>query len=170
MTQKKMPPEAGGQSAAVDAWPLELAGLLGKAEVLLDQGRAGDALDLLQRSKAESPWLVNAVAVCRLRMGDTAGPVQALRGLVMDGVFYRENVPAVFRANFATALLAAGNRSGGLRALAESRGQAHPAFEQLRDALRRWEAGMTFWQRLWASLGGEPPRPFVPDFPPGRLG
>ena len=41
--------------------------------------------------------------------------------------------------------------------------------QEIRDAVRRWEEGMTFWQKLRWYAGGGPPRPLVLDFPPGRL-
>ena len=40
---------------------------------------------------------------------------------------------------------------------------------EIREAIRRWKEGRTFWQKLWWSVGGQPPRPLVLDFALGRL-
>jgi hypothetical protein len=160
-----------GRSNTVDAWPPEVAGLLAEVDQLLEQGQPQAALERLARAKGSSAWLTNAVGVCRLRLGDTKVAVDVFRGLVLasGGLLLRDDVPVVFKVNFATAVIAAGNLSGGLRTLTEVRDESHPAVREVRDAIRRWESGMTFWQRLWWSVGGEPPRPLVFDFPPGRL-
>src|SRR5262249_577514 len=75
----------------------------------------------------------------------------------------------VFKTNYATALLLSGNIAGGLRALDEVRDEQCPAVGRLREAVRRWERNLTFWQRVNWWLGGEPDRPLTLDFPPGDL-
>jgi hypothetical protein len=171
MVQQTTVPQAmpAGQPAS---WPPEVAGLLGQVQALLEQDQPAAALEQIRRSGLNSPWLVNAAAVCRLRLGNPKVAVETFRGLVLGagGLVLREDVPALYKINFATALLIDGNLSGGLRVLDEVREEGHPAVVEIRDAIRRWKAGMTFWQRLWRSLGGEPSRPLVLDFPPGRLG
>jgi hypothetical protein len=67
------------------------------------------------------------------------------------------------------ALLLSGNVSGGQHACTEVGDDHHPAVVKLRQALRRWEQGLTFWQRINWWMGGQPDHPFVPDFPPGDL-
>jgi hypothetical protein len=173
MVQKMMVPQAGqaGPANAADTWPPEVADVLGKVKKLLEEGQPAAALELIGRSRLGSPWLANAAAVCQLRLGNARVAVDTFRGLVLaaGGLLLREDVPAVFKVNFAAALIADGNLSGGLRTLGEVRDEGHPAVREIRDAVRRWEAGMAFWQKLWWSLGGEPPRPLVLDFPMGRL-
>jgi hypothetical protein len=172
MMQKVMVPPAGpaGPATAIDARPPEVAGMLGEVEKLLEAGQPAAALELVGRSRIGSPWLANAAAVCQLRLGNAAAAVETYRGLVLKGgLFLRDDVPVVFKVNFAVALIASGNLAGGLRTLGEVRDESHPAVREIREALRRWQAGMSFWQRLWWSLGGSPPRPLVLDFPPGRL-
>jgi hypothetical protein len=169
MVQKTTSPLAVPAGKA-DAWPAEVAGILGEVRELLDAGRPAEALERISRSEPGSPWLGNAAAVCRLRLGDARAAVDMLRGLVVTGgLFLRDDVPAVLKVNFAAALIADGNLSGGLRTLGEVGDKTHPAVAEVRDAVRRWEAGMTFWQRLWWSVGGQPPRPLVLHPPPGWL-
>jgi hypothetical protein len=162
---------ASALSEAAAAWPDEVAGLLGDVQCMLDADRAAEALDRIARSKIRSPWLSNAAAVCQLRLGNARTAVDVLHRLVVaGGLFLRADAPVAFKVNFATALIADGNLSGGLRTLDEIRDEGNPVVQEIRDAVRRWEAEMTLGRRLWYVLGGRPHRPFVPDFPLGRLG
>ena len=102
---------------------------------------------------------------------NAAAAVDMFRGLVLaaGGLSLRDDVPVVFKANYAAALFASGNVAGGRGVLAEMRGEEHPAVEKLRAAARRWAAGLTLWQKVSWFLGGQPDRPFVLDGPPGDL-
>ncbi len=166
MVQKMTRPQAG----PADAGLLEVVDVLWKVAKLLEDGRPAAALTVLGDCKIKSPWLQNATGVCQLRLGHVKAAVETFRGLVLSGgLILRGDVPTVFKVNFAVALLADGNLSGGLLALDEIRQEDHPAVKETRDAFRRWRAGMTFWQRLRLSLGGQPARPLVLDFPVGWL-
>lgn len=170
MVQKTMSPEGTSSSTrAVEGWPAEVSDLLGRMSKLLDEGQPAAALELLGRNKQSSPWLTNAAAVCQLRLGNTSVAVDALRGLVLSGLFLRPDVPTVFKLNFAVALIVDGNLPGGERVLHELRSEDHPAVRELREELQRWSSSMTFWQKLRYTVGGTPPRPFVLESPPGRL-
>ena len=149
----------------------EVAEVLEKVEELLAQGQPGAALARISSSRLSSPWLTNAAGVCQLRLGNAKIAVDTFRNLVLTagGLVLRDDVPAVFKINFATALLADGNLSGGLRVLDEIRDEGHPAVREIRDAIRRWKESMTLAQMLWWSIGGQPPRPLVLDFALGRL-
>ena len=59
----------------------------------------------------------------------------------------------MFQANYATALLLDGNTDGFFGILGGIRERTHPAVARLDDAIRRWKAGMTFWQRVASALG-----------------
>lgn len=172
MARNATSPQAVPIDSAVvaGARPPEVAGLLRKAEKLLGEGQPAAALDLIGRSGVSSPWLANAAAVCRLRLGNTRAAVATLRGLVLTGgLFLREDAPTVFKVNFAVALIADDNLTGGLRVLDELGQEEHLAVREIRDAVRRWEEGMTFWQRMRWHAGGRPPHPLVLGFPPGHL-
>jgi hypothetical protein len=164
-------PGATTQANAVDTRPPEVTDLLGQVEKLLEEGQPAAALERISRSKLRSPWLTNAAGVCQVRLGNTKVAVDTFRGLVLaaGGLILRDDVPAVFKLNFATALLADGNLSGGLRILDEVRDEGHPAVREIREAIRRWKESMTLAQMLWWSIGGQPPRPLVLDFALGRL-
>jgi hypothetical protein len=170
---QKTTPQAGPVNPvpAADTWPADVADVLGKVSVLLEEGQPAAALKVLAKYGLSSPWLANATAVCQLRLGNARIAVDTLRGLVLapGGLLLREDVPVVFKINFATALMADGNLSGGLRTLGEVRDESHPGVREIRDAIRRWEGGLSFGQKLWWTLGGQPSRPFVLDITPGRL-
>jgi hypothetical protein len=163
-----VPGQPGGANAGP---PAELADLLGRAGALLAEGRPDKALDHVARAKVNSPWTENALGVCQLRLGNTRVALDVFRGLAMGpgGLILRDDVPAVFKTNFATALLASGNLPGAVSALGRVRDEEHPAAPRLRAAVRLWEGELTFWQRLNWWLGGEPDRPLILDFPLGDL-
>jgi hypothetical protein len=145
MVQKTQSSRSGPatRANAVDTTPPEAADLLGQVAKLLEEGQPAAALERISRSKLSSPWLTNAAGVCQLRLGDAKVAVDTFRGLVLaaGGVVLRDGVPAVFKINFATALLADGNLPGGLRVLDEIRDEGHPAVRGIRDAIRRWKEG-----------------------------
>src|SRR4051812_12600004 len=130
------------QANTADALPPEVADVLRKVQKLLDEGQPAAALEQIGGSNLDSPWLANAAGVCQLRLGNANAAVETFRGLVLTGLFLREDAPTVFEVNFATALIADGNLSGGLRTLSEIREEGHPAVLEIRHAIRRWAAGM----------------------------
>lgn len=169
MKTRGVPPP--GPDAAIGAGA-ELAGqdeVLARVRRHLDDGRPEKALEAIRRAKAKSVWLTNAAGVCQLRLGDAQAAVETFRGLVVTGgIQLRDDIPPVFKLNFAAALLAAGNIDGFLSALSEV-GDQHPAAGRYRDAYRRWLAGHSRWQQLKMALGGQPSRPFEADFPLGEV-
>lgn len=148
-------------SPVSEEMPAELLGLLQQADQLLKAEQGEKALELVARARLRSPWLTNAIGVCRLRLGDGPAAVDTLRGLVIGsgGLCLRPDVPTVFKSNFAAALALTGNVDGCLSILSEIRAEDHPAVQKLRAALRHWQAGLTFWERLRWRLGGSLDRP-----------
>ena len=171
MKQKEWPQAALPPAGPEGARPPEVANLLDRVGSLLHAGQPRQAFDLLAEARSGSPWAATATAVCLLRLGQAGRAVELLRGRVLGagGVCLRDDVPVVFKINFATALLAAGNLAGGQRVLDEIREEPNPAVQKLRAALRRWRDGLSFWQKLRWSLGGEPSSPLVLDEALGEL-
>ncbi len=149
----------------------EINDLLSVVAELLQNRHEQEALDKLRRSKAGSPWLRNALAVCQLRLGQPHPAIELLRGLVLDpnGINLRSDVPATFKTNFATALLMNHNLSGCLSALNSIDDQNHPAVHRLQSAIQTWRKSLSWWQRWNLILGSEPTTPVPLDFPPGDL-
>lgn len=79
-------PTAGAQipkKGQIAARIPDIAEILSKADALLQAGAPKKALDLIARARMNSPWLTNALAVCQLRLGNTAVAVDVFRGLVL---------------------------------------------------------------------------------------
>jgi hypothetical protein len=149
-------------------WPPGESDRLSRVEELLRDNRPQEALRLL--GSADTPWARNARGVCLMRLGRTSQAVETLRNLVFDpgGYGIRPDAHPTYQANYATALLLDGYTDGFWSFLGGIEGRSHPAVARLDDAVRRWKAGMTFWQRVASAVGLGGPR-FALDFPPGDL-
>lgn len=159
------------RSPATDPRPCELTDLMDRVGDLLREGQPRKGLDLLARSGVGSPWAANATGVCLLRLGDTRRAIELFRGLVLGqgGLVLRWDVPTEFKTNFATALLMDGNVPGCTSVLAEVRGDDHPAVRKLRAPIRRWQEGMSLWEKVCWHFGSPPDRPVELGFEPGDL-
>ena len=144
--------------------------MLARVERELSYGRPKQALSVASRRNFNSPWAVNARATCLLRLGRYPEAVVLLRGLVLGsgGLSYRQDVPTIFQANFATALLASGNLSGCLSMLKSIQDTDHPAVVELRSAIDDWNHKLSPWQRLRWRLGADLPLPQL-AFPLGHV-
>jgi hypothetical protein len=160
--------KTGMPAARNPSWPPEVVELLARVDRLLRNDRPQEALGLL--AGADTPWTRNARGVCLLRLGRTSQAINALRDLVFcpSGFAIRPDAETLFQANYATALLLDGHTDGFHSILAGIRDRAHPAVARLDDAIRRWKAGMSVWQRIGSILGTGGPR-LTLDFPPGSL-
>src|SRR5262249_50297263 len=96
--------------------------------------------------------------------GNGGGGGAGAGGGPAGGLILREDVPAVFKTNYATALLGADNLPGCLRVLEEIRDEEDAAVGRLRAAIGRWQNGRTFWQKLAGFLGGRQGGPPALDF------
>ena len=83
----------------------------------------------------------------------------------------RPELPTIYKLNFATALLLAGNPSGCAEILRETTDESHPGVQRLRACIGRWKRGLTFYQRLnWMCGWTSETNSHVPlDFEPGLL-
>jgi hypothetical protein len=158
------PGNGAAQTPAAEARPVESIDLVGRVGCLLREGQAQTALDVLRRSRASTSWAVNATGVCLLRLGEVRQAIDVFRSLVL-----RPDVPPVFKTNFATALLMDGNVAGCTSVLGEFREEDHPVVRNLRAAIRRWQEGMSFWEKVWWHLGSPPDRAVELGFVPGEL-
>ncbi|QEL19585.1 tetratricopeptide repeat protein [Limnoglobus roseus] len=143
--------------------------LLARVSVCLDRGKPDEALSLL--AGPGTPWIQNARAVCQMRTGRPAEAAGILRRLVFEpsGLAMKQEVPAVFQANYATALLLEGNTDGFFSVFHAIRERGDPAVARIDAALRRWKRSMNAWQRIGSFFGTGGPS-FTIDFTPGDLG
>ncbi|HWB11817.1 MAG TPA: hypothetical protein VG826_21485 [Pirellulales bacterium] len=167
MTQRPNMPTNGQTHRGM---PRDVEKILCRVETELNDGNPEQALAAVSRAKFNSPWAINARATCLLRLGQYQDAVDLLRGLVLGtgGIVYRQDVPTVFQANFATALLAVGNLSGCLSMLKNIKDRQHPAVREVQAAIDRWSRDLPIWQKLRWRLGGEPAPPAL-DFPLGHV-
>src|SRR5262249_19265329 len=135
----------------------DVAPTLARARRLLQTEGPRSALDYLSASKVRSPWITNAEAVCRLRLGPAEIALAHFRPLSLSapGFGPREDAPARFKANYAAAQLLCGMHAACAVTLSQARAEDDPSVRRLREGIRRWRAGLTFWQRCLSALGGE---------------
>jgi hypothetical protein len=170
-SQSNAPARPNDQDNGATTKPPEIVELLRKADQFLKEGDPGKALDALVKARLTSPWVSNAQGVCQLRLRNPKVALDVFRGLVLaaGGILLRTDVPAVFKTNYAVALLLSDNLSGCLSALAEVKDEEHPAVGRLKTAVRQWKDGLTFWQRMNWYMGGQPAHPVELSFPHGDL-
>lgn len=157
------------QSESPTEWPADVESVLKNVDRMLQEGSPDKALDLLQRSKSNSPWLANAIAVCHMRLGKTRLAIDIYRRIALaGGLTLKEDIPIIFKINFATALLINNNLSGYTATIAQSKAEDHPETIKLETEIQAWKSKMTVWQRIKLSLGLEPP-PIQLSFQPGSL-
>lgn len=152
-------------------WPTDLREILHSVQAALDRNQIENALAMLTQVKLNSPWIQNALGVCQLRLGDSSTAIEVFARLVLSqgGVVVRRDVPTIFLTNYATALLASRNLPGCLWILNEIQEKNHGSVTRLREAMKRWRASLTLWQRFSLALGNEPDAAPPLDFPPGDL-
>lgn len=159
LTLSKPPPRSHRNERVSD-----LLAVVGR---LLLAGRAGEAVEAIGLSYLPCPQTANALAVCHLRLGNTARALRLLRHIATDGAALRPDVPTMFKTNLATALLVAGDTAGCLRTLDEIGEEDHPTVLRLRAAVA--VAPRPVWGRCLRWVGIAPSRPLVLDGPIGEL-
>jgi len=147
------------------------AALLEKVDQLLTVGKANEAFNMLNSQESGDPLLKNARGVCLLRMGQAELAVRAFRQLCLtsNGIVMRNDIPLVYKTNFATALLMNQRISGALEVINEARNDSHPAIQRLRQTLADWEKELSPWQRILWQFGVEPQQPVKIAQPCGDL-
>jgi hypothetical protein len=151
-------------------WPAGVAELLGRAEEVLQQEGPREAFDVLAGAET-SPWVTNARGVCLLRLGEVQSALALFRRLAMAprGFGLRHEAPTVFKTNYATAQLLAGNLTGCIVTLGQARDDGHPSVQRLRAAISHWRRSLSFREWGCSVLGGDVARPVQLHFPPGDL-
>jgi hypothetical protein len=132
---------------------------------LLEDDRPGEALSFITHSANDSPEMKNARGVCLLRLGRLDEAVAVLRELAYQGLTgMSHEAPALFRTNFAVALLRANHDKGGALEIADRLDRnEHPEAARLKDAVRRWKESLGPLGRLRCGLGLYPAQPVPLD-------
>ena len=148
----------------------------GLLKQIIREAKAGSyesALQLSARAIADDPLVANARGVCLMRMKQYDDAVALFRWLVLNPgqTWVRSDRPTYFLTNFATALLLVGNVDGCLHVLRQIRNET-PRARQIREAIARHEATLTFWEKLewWINRTVTPSKTVSFDFAPGEFG
>jgi len=148
--------------------------VLQRALKLIALGKYQKAVDLLNAKAIREGRHQNLKGVCLMRLGMHDEAVRVFRSICLNPgcTWMRPDAPALYKINFATALLLAGHPSGCLEILGEVRQEDEPSVQRLRAAIKKWVSGLSLMQKLNWWLGRiEPPNPVVSiDFEPGDLG
>lgn len=138
---------------------------------ILEENYAG-AIKMLCEC-ADGPDARNALGVCQLRAGKIHEATETLKTLVIEpgSLVERNNVPAHYRRNFATALLMYQRIGGCLQVLRSIKNDKSSMAEQLTKTIKEWEKTLTFWQKLnWKMYNVIPEdRPIQLNFVPGEF-
>lgn len=138
---------------------------------LLTEGHAQEALSLVNRHNEKSdPWQ-NARGVCLLRLGQFEQAIKVFQRIVFPGESpcVPQDMPALYRANFATAMLLADRADGAIAIIEHLEDDGHPYVRAVRQAAQRWKQGLSLMQKLGLWVGWYPKRHIVLDFPPGDV-
>lgn len=134
----------------------------------LEHNEPAKALDLIAPHSKDDTDFSNLHGVCLMRCGNPEEAVKVYRNLVLTAnkLELREDVPVIYKVNFATALLLSESYSGGLRILNElTDNTSEPAVAQLQSAVDSWLKKFNLWQKLNFKIGGHPSVRFTMDSP-----
>ncbi len=148
-----------------------LSGFLVRVQDLLAINKPQEALEVIAKSRLESPAAKNARAVCLLRMDQVQPATAILRELLFprDSISPSPDVPAIFYTNYVTAMLMQGNLTAATGILAQVPDKKHPAVLRLRETLQQWRGTLGIGWRMLSFLGFYPERPVDLEFPPGDI-
>lgn len=120
-----------------------------------------------------SPKSLNALGVCHLRLGNYSEAVRIFRSITLQAgcTWERQDVPPLYRRNFATALLLDGLPAGCLAVLQSPDLADHPRSREIFASIKRWERSLPFFKRWdWRLNGVAPKDCHIPiDFEPGEF-
>ena len=146
--------------------------LISRVAELLDQGKPGEALEAIGRSRQSAPQVDNARAVCLLRLNRPEEAVKVLRNILFPrgSINMDETLPLAFRLNFATGMMMTAHVAAAKELLTTvPREQESPMLLKLLEAVRQWKRRLPAGWKLLALMGIYPGKPVELDFPPGEM-
>lgn len=150
---------------------LQVPEVLRRVELLLEENRPQEALELIQQFGQKTRLLENARGVCLLRLGQTEQAARVLAELIFvhGGVCIPPETPTIYQTNYVTAMLLSGQAQSGREVLDQIFEVDHPAVRRLKAAMKAWMRELGPMRRLMALWGSYPACPVPLDFPPGDL-
>lgn len=152
-------------------WRISMNASFDHITKLINAGRVHEALETINRTNDNSPWMQNARAVCLMRSGQSDKALSVLTALVYqpNSVVFRQNVPEILKLNLVTAMLLSGNVSGAMTVMQQVH-QDSPMRTQIQNAVNQWKRSRPLMSRIAFSCGILPYNSPVPlDFLPGQL-
>lgn len=137
---------------------------------LISDNKSDEAFKLLSGMLDGSVWMLNAMAVCQMRMGN---PHKAF-ALLIDLVYHKNSVVLQSetsdstKLNLATAMLMMGNVEGALSMLREVRCQTQMK-ANIENSIRVWKKKQSIFSRIGMMFGIYPNKKVELDFPPGQI-
>lgn len=138
---------------------------------LLAEGRAQEALELINHQCERSDMWQNARGVCLLRLGLYEQALKALLAVVFPGgaMYMPEGMSTLYLANLITALLLTHHSNEAMVLMEHMGSNGHPYVAQVRQAVERWKKSLTLFQRAGLAIGKCPEKPVQMDFLPGSV-
>ncbi len=144
--------------------------IIDRVRELLEQDRPQEALDLIEHVGQNTPAMKNAQGVCLLRLGRIEDAISVLREIAFQGhICIPSDTPAIYKANFATAMLMANRKDGAIDLINELAAKHTPEAADLKAAIDRWVKSLPLVRRILFKIGIYPSSPMPIDFFPGNL-
>ncbi len=138
---------------------------LQRVRELLENDRPDEALNFIIHSGNDSSQMENARGVCLLRLGRLDEAISVLQDVTYQGLpVIPYDAPALFRTNFAVAMLRANRDKGAALEISDRlKGNEHPEAAKLKAAVHQWKKSLGPLGRLRCRVGLCPAKPVPLD-------
>jgi hypothetical protein len=135
----------------------------------LNSGNPEKALQFLDK-ESQHPELANARGVCLMRLHKTDAALDVLREIVFGKfIAIPASTPALYKANYLTALLLKGFTQMAIEIEATLDAQDHPYIAKLKTALREWKHQLPLHRKLLCLIKLYPSQTVELPFLPGEI-
>lgn len=135
----------------------------------LKSGNPEKALSLLDK-ETHQPELANARGVCLMRLNRIDPAFEVFKEIVFQNFICMPiTTPALYKANYLTALLLKGLVSTALGIEKTLNGDTHPYVTELKQVVRNWKRSLPWHQRLLCHINIFPNKPLPLPFEPGGI-
>jgi Flp pilus assembly protein TadD len=137
---------------------------------LIDDNQCQEALQMITRIKSRTDPVLNAQGVCLMRLGQIKDAVRVLRALAFNGLpAIPSERPAVIQANYATALLLAGDNTQAIDILRHLDESQTPYVAKIKHTVKNMKKGLGLGGRILWAMTLYPKTQIQLDDAPGAL-
>ena len=137
---------------------------------LIDTNQLHEALQMITRIKSRTDPMLNAQGVCLMRLGQIKDAVKVLRALAFNGLpAIPSERPAVIQANYATALLLAGDNTEAIEILRHLDESKEPYVAKLKQTVKNVRKDLGLRDRFLWAMTLYPKAQIQLDYAPGAL-